>query len=172
MLTAARLSAAFPVISAAARPDTSESAAFHLTDGGYWDNSGIVSAIEWLEAAQPARKDRVVFIEIRSSPPRGEHVPENASWLLGLTAPLRTLVGVRYEGQPYRNASALDTYRALWRQRHGTDLPHVVFDLKDDRLPLTWNLGDAAPARLTDAWRRSDVQAQVDVLRSLLDAAR
>jgi Dyp-type peroxidase family len=172
MLTAARLAAAFPFISAAARPDTGSRAAFHLTDGGYWDNSGIVSALEWLEAAQPARPERVVFVEIRSSSARQPHGPDNASWLLELTAPLRTLVGVRYEGQPYRNAAALESFRDLWKARHGVDLPHVVFDLRDDRLPLTWNLGKAAPAQLEAAWKRADVQEQVESLRALLTTAR
>jgi hypothetical protein len=167
MLTAARLSAAFPLVSAAARPDTSGAAAFHVTDGGYWDNSGIVAAIEWLEALDPP-PERVIFVEVRSSPPRGDQVPENASWLLQLTAPLRTLVGVRYDGQPFRNESAIQTYAALWQARHGRALDRVIFELGDDRLPLTWNLGRAAPAQLTTAWRRRDVQAELEKLRALL----
>jgi hypothetical protein len=170
MLTAARLSAAFPVVSAAARPDTHDRSAFHVTDGGYWDNSGIVAAIEWLEAAKPASPDRVVFVEVRSSPRRKAPVPEDASWLLQLIAPLRTLVGVRYDGQPFRNESALATYARLWEERHGVPLERVIFELNDDRLPLTWNLGHAAPAQLTAAWRRSDVQATVEKLRTLLAA--
>ena len=168
MLTAARLSAAFPLVSAAARPDTHERSAFHVTDGGYWDNSGIVAAIEWLEAAKPPSPERVVFVEVRSSPRRKTPTPENASWLLQLSAPLRTLIGVRYEGQPFRNESALETYARLWEQRHGAPLARVIFDLNDDRLPLTWNLGHAAPAQLSAAWRRSDVQAQVERMRTLL----
>jgi Dyp-type peroxidase family len=172
MLTAARLSAAFPLVSAAARPDTGDAAAFHVTDGGFWDNSGIVAAIEWLEAARPASPDRVVFVEVRSSSPRRTHIPENASWLLQLSAPLRTLIGVRYEGQPFRNESALETYSRLWQHRHGTPLARVTFELNDDELPLTWNLGHAAPARLRAAWQRHDVQAEVDRLRALLAAPR
>ena len=108
LLTAARLSSAFPFISPAARPTTDDHTAYHLVDGGYWDNSGIVSAIEWLDAAQPIRPERVVFIEIRSSPRAARPEPENPSWLFELTAPLRTLINVRYQGQPYRNKSALD----------------------------------------------------------------
>ena len=168
MLTAARLSAAFPLVSAAARPDTNEPAAFHVTDGGYWDNSGIVAAIEWLEAVGPTLPERVVFIEVRSSTRRSDPAAEDASWLLQLTAPLRTLIGVRYDGQPFRNEWALDNYSRQWRLRYSTPFDRVVFDLGDDRLPLTWNLGHAAPAQLTEAWHRSDVQAEVKKLRALL----
>ena len=169
LLTAARLSAAFPFISPAARPDNGARAAFHVVDGGYWDNSGIVSAIEWLNAAQPTRPDRVVFIEIRSSPPAARHEPEDRSWLLALTAPVRTLVGVRYQGQPYRNAAALAQYRELWQARHNLDLPHLVFELRDERVPLTWNLGKAVPSQLENAWNRTDNQRSVEILRELLN---
>jgi hypothetical protein len=170
MLTAARLSAAFPFVSAAARPATDDPAAFHVTDGGYWDNSGIVAAIEWLDAVGPTVPERVVFIEVRSSTRRSDHTPENPSWLLQLTAPLRTLIGVRYDGQPFRNEWALDNYARLWRQRYGTPFDRVVFNLGDEALPLTWNLGQAAPARFSAAWDRSDVQAEVARLKALLSA--
>ena len=88
--------------------------------------------------------------------------------MLQLTAPLRTLIGVRYDGQPFRNEWALDNYSRLWRLRYSTPFDRVVFDLGDDRLPLTWNLGQTAPAQLAAAWRRSDVQAEVEKLRALL----
>jgi hypothetical protein len=170
LLTAARLSAAFPFVSPAARPDTDTPAAYHVVDGGYWDNSGIVSAIEWLEAAEPRRPDRVIFIEIRSSAQIVPPAPQNPSWLFGLTAPFRTLVSVRYEGQPSRNASALEQYSKLWEARHQRSLPHVVFELGDDRVPLTWNLGKAGPTLLEAAWRRRCNQQQLDHLKDLLKA--
>lgn len=63
--TAARLSATFPYVSSAARiPAEFAPYAFHFVDGGYFDNDGTSSVIEflmhafgrgpWLESEQPA----------------------------------------------------------------------------------------------------------------------
>ena len=57
VLTAARLSATFPYVTPIARARWDEDHAgeyelptAHLGDGGYFDNSGIVTAIEWIQA--------------------------------------------------------------------------------------------------------------------------
>src|SRR5206468_4234525 len=51
--TAARLSATFPLVTPVARPriDDDRSRVFHAADGGYYDNYGVASAIEWLRDA-------------------------------------------------------------------------------------------------------------------------
>lgn len=96
MTTAARLSATFPLISPTARPGPSrnaESAGYslpgpefwplfprggnylHAVDGGYYENSGIVAAVEWLDEAfsemvhngEPLPK-QVLFIELNAFP--------------------------------------------------------------------------------------------------------
>jgi glycerophosphoryl diester phosphodiesterase len=46
--TAARLSAAWPYVSPAARANV-RGAAPHLVDGGYYDNYGVASLVEWLD---------------------------------------------------------------------------------------------------------------------------
>src|SRR5262249_40820698 len=46
--TAARMSATFPWVSPMARPtDGDDVTRLHLGDGGYYDNSGVLSAIQW-----------------------------------------------------------------------------------------------------------------------------
>jgi hypothetical protein len=83
LLTAARLSATFTYISPAARlpfedAQGSMQNAYHFVDGGYYDNDGTNSAIEFLKAASqasdsnkstfnPSRPLRVLLIEIRNS---------------------------------------------------------------------------------------------------------
>jgi hypothetical protein len=51
--TAARLSASFPYVAPAARPDMNGpyADAFHFVDGGYYDNFGVVSLAAWLDEA-------------------------------------------------------------------------------------------------------------------------
>ena len=50
--TAARLSATFPYVSSASRiPKKFASFGYHFVDGGYYDNDGTASVIEFLESA-------------------------------------------------------------------------------------------------------------------------
>ncbi len=76
LLTAARLSATFTYVSPAARLPFEDAQgsfqnAYHFVDGGYYDNDGTNSAIEFLKAASPAFSPRhplrVLLIEIRNS---------------------------------------------------------------------------------------------------------
>ncbi|GEP41108.1 hypothetical protein BGE01nite_03990 [Brevifollis gellanilyticus] len=95
MLTAARLSATFPLISPAARPAISDGkgnglilpgtenagvfpvggSLHHAVDGGYFENSGMVGALEWLDEAlttlsKAGRElpDEVMVIELAAFP--------------------------------------------------------------------------------------------------------
>jgi hypothetical protein len=55
-VTAARLSSTYPWITPVARPEPSTGpkvAGEHLSDGGYFDNFGIVTLAEWLDAVMP-----------------------------------------------------------------------------------------------------------------------
>ncbi len=76
LLTAARLSASFTYVSPATRIPFENSQgnmqnAYHFVDGGYYDNDGTNSAIEFLEAASgafsPQHPLRVLLIEIRNT---------------------------------------------------------------------------------------------------------
>lgn len=90
LATAAQLSAAFPYVSsAAAFPRPPEERSAHFVDGGYYDNDGTVSAIEFLRAAldgskamkggpkSPAPMLRILLVEIRNSldPSNPNHIP-------------------------------------------------------------------------------------------------
>jgi hypothetical protein len=79
LATAAQLSAVFPYVSSQARVPLaldSASNSVHFADGGYYDNDGTATAIEFLRYAltakeandkSPAGKVRVLLIEIRNS---------------------------------------------------------------------------------------------------------
>jgi hypothetical protein len=76
--TAARLSATFPYVSPICRNDSDvPQKNFHVADGGYFDNFGVFTAIQWLNQSvlpysatgeKPLNIKRVLLVEIRSFP--------------------------------------------------------------------------------------------------------
>jgi hypothetical protein len=104
LVTAAQMSATFPYISSAARaPKAADAHSVHFVDGGYYDNDGTASVLEFLRyaLARPeemqraerqlqqkiyerlnAHKLRIVLVEIRNSPdPEVEESAENTEAL-------------------------------------------------------------------------------------------
>jgi glycerophosphoryl diester phosphodiesterase len=74
VVTATRLSAAWPYVSPAARADV-DGTAPHLVDGGYYDNYGIASLVEWLDEElerekreeTPADIKKVLVVQIHAA---------------------------------------------------------------------------------------------------------
>lgn len=131
-VSAARLSATFPYVTPvarAARPDGSLEGleSWHIADGGYFDNFGMVSAIRWLtllppEALEPF--ETVLFLQIDAfpegcpvPPPDTEEAtsPEvrRKSWFDALVAPIATLARVRTSTQASRSQLELGLLERL-----------------------------------------------------------
>jgi hypothetical protein len=163
LVTAARLASGFPYVSPMPRPGTDDAAAYHFTDGGFWDNSGVLPAIDWIDDAGPGLK-KVLLIEVRTSPQTQRQPPEKRPWTLEAFGPLRALVQVRYDGHAARTESALEQFM----RTHPVE--RVIFDLQDPDISFTWNLGRADIRRIEDAWNRPDIQAQVARVRAYLAA--
>jgi Patatin-like phospholipase len=153
VVTAARLSASFPYVSPAARAAVAGPES-HLVDGGYYDNYGISSLVEWLDHELRTNQDikEVLIIEVRGSPsPPGytyadaEECPPKPSaeveerrssrgWFYQFTAPLRTVLGVRSTGQRAHNDLELDLLVDKWDEQdeeneqnnRGAPEPHSV----------------------------------------------
>jgi hypothetical protein len=71
--TAARLSATFPFVTPAPRIRRGDVFAdqYHVVDGGYYDNYGVATLIEWLDQAMKdaeSKPSRVLILQIRGSP--------------------------------------------------------------------------------------------------------
>jgi len=109
--TAARLSATFPYVSPATRiiQTNVQTPDFHAVDGGYGDNFGMASLVDWLESALTSAPDsatlpRILIVEIRASAVGAIPKPDGSRGLLfQLTHPLKVLLAVWGNGQLSRN---------------------------------------------------------------------
>ncbi|MCB1037433.1 MAG: hypothetical protein KDD47_26620, partial [Acidobacteria bacterium] len=140
VLTAARLSATFPYVTPMARavgPNQSEDGlpSIHMADGGYYDNFGVMAALEWLLKLCPKdearaclldRFERIALIEINPFAPPGqllEYPPEaecesaDGSWKRAFTGPIETILNVRTSSQRSRNGLELELLRRALLQR-------------------------------------------------------
>jgi hypothetical protein len=171
--TAARLSATFPYVTPAARmlrndSTHSKDARFyrpepHAVDGGYYDNYGMASLLDWLDnglQAIPARP-KILIVEIRAAPVGKQGRPRSSSYgtLFQLTNPLITLANVRGTGQLSHNA--LD--ENLMNRIYSPKICEATFEFSStDALgcprnePLNWHLTPNDIRALQYAWQNSD----------------
>jgi Patatin-like phospholipase len=166
--TAARLSATFPYVSPISRPSAPVKEPFHLADGGYVDNEGMVSALEWLRhlvalrGSLPAGTsfDRVLLVRIVPFPPEAqEDAFSRLGWLQMFSGPIDTMMNVRSTSQVERNQIALQLTEDVLKARQGQpELRVAQFQFRnapDDKKgpPLSWRLSLTQKAAVKSAWR-------------------
>jgi Dyp-type peroxidase family len=168
IVTAARLAATFPYVTPVTRARL-DRPAYHLTDGGFWDNFGVVAAIEWLKRAAPALASRdVMLIEIRSSPEGQAAAPEERAWTYELAGPLHAMNRVRVNAQRVRNDFEISLLRDLWSSSGSPRLSHAVFKLSDPEAKLSWRLGRRDIQRVRNAWSLGGNQTALAAVRTFL----
>lgn len=154
--TAARLSATFPWVSPNPRMVFEKSPmGVHLADGGYYDNSGILSAIQWLRQAAAAIGDHpVLFVVIDSGqgePPTGQ----SWSWQRQAIGPIETLLSVRDSSQVSRAKVELELALNELRNHDRIDIQEYDMLYPPDPLtPLNWHLTDEQKERIHGAWSK------------------
>jgi hypothetical protein len=182
VVTAARLSATFPYVTATSRANVAKGSTFHLADGGYFDNFGITSAVEWILQAtstEPSSSQRsagiqdmfqgrrLLLVEIMASPKQDnsspEKVEENLSgalwdWTNQAIAPISTLVNVRTTGQAEHNEVALKMLNDL--QPAGMKFLRVQFPFYEANAPLSWHLTQPQRASIGASWGNQASQLQ------------
>lgn len=153
--TAARLSATFPFVSPAARPDTPDHAAEHVVDGGYYDNYGVFSLLDWLEdgllelqaQGKPLPKTVRIFI-IESLLEDSKEEEKARGWFFQSFAPVVSLYNVREGGQRTNAERRLGNFRRYWNTIANREMV-VVEDKKWNynpsaescrNQPLSWKL--------------------------------
>ncbi len=158
VVTAARLSAAFPYISPEPRPegDDAASAGYHLADGGYYDNSGIAVALDmveqWLASTPHPAVTKIALVEIRAAGLADRAPGVRADSLSNeLTGPLETLYNVRSTSQRERSEDAINLARKGWNSAYQVRMEHFLFRLTNDQ-PLSWHLSHDDVALIEDHW--------------------
>ena len=193
--TAARLSATFSFVSPAVRTDVSDKGKSetrtvwrqHIVDGGYYDNFGIASALDWLQPVLEARRDgkpglnfsRVLIVQLRGFAEKaaGEIKPSRGA-KAALIGPLDALFNIREGVAVSRNLIDVDRFVTYWnRQLAGkVKLASVDFapDTKETAGPLSWHLSKADIKNLQQSWGDGDGSAgwKPGIRKSWCQAAR
>ena len=170
LVTAARLSATFPYVSPAARPDIS-GPQIHVVDGGYTDNYGMATLIAWLDEALSAPGNpahRVLIIEIRASPPASE-VPALhwRGWPFQSYAPISAMLDVRDTGQLSRNEEEREILRRLAAVCN-VDIQDAVFEYPPANAPLSWHLSPNDQNQIETVWTSTAVTSSRKIVRDFL----
>jgi hypothetical protein len=173
LVTAARLSATFPYVSPAARPDI-PGTQVHAVDGGYTDNYGMATLIAWLDEALRAPGNpvhRVLIIEIRASPPAVEPPPLSwRGWPFQAYAPISAMLNVRDTGQLPRNQEELQILRRFAASCN-IDIEDSVFEYPPEDAPLSWHLSPNDKKEIENIWIQPDAEKHKQEVRAFLAVA-
>ncbi|HYZ83525.1 MAG TPA: patatin-like phospholipase family protein [Bryobacteraceae bacterium] len=163
-VTAARLSATFPFVTPAARPDTPDEPGFHIVDGGYYDNYGVTTAVEWLEEALQSSEGvtDVLFLRLHGASTKANaDAPKSRGWFFQFLAPLKTMLSVRTSGQKAHGLLQFELLCKRWKAR-GVNIESVVFEFDRDRTagdpPLSWHLSPKDRVEIEHDWHRQSPQ--------------
>jgi hypothetical protein len=171
--TAARLSASFPFVAPIPKPRIGEYAV-HVADGGYYDNGGMLSVVEWarraFEFTRPDRARKMLVIDIRVIEP-AEEPKERAGWIYATIGPIVTLFTVRGSSQVSRN----DVELKLLTDLLGKDqfvIQRAEFPL-NLKTSLSWHLPQSEKDEIESYWRDNPVAMKSrDEIREFLRAAK
>ena len=185
--TAARMSATFPFLAPAARPrpPLKKAIGTPLVDGGYADNFGMATLMEWVFEARvrSSRLRRVLVIQIRAAPEATQLLPSGEvgrSWLYQIYAPLEAMLSVWSNGQSARNDAQFELLQRAWKSarpdaRADDEITTVTFELKTpkehaDSRPLSWHLTRGQREDIQWSWQdaKADGRAWHEVRRFLL----
>lgn len=159
--TAARLSATFPWISPVSRAQISDAPAnsrFHMADGGYYDNEGLVTALEGIEETMPllvreGRRSRVILLRILASPAGDVAASSDGKgWIHSVAGPLLALSNVRTASQRARNDQDVERFQSALKSRD-FELVVVTFTLTT-AASMSWQLTLSEKTSISAEWAK------------------
>jgi hypothetical protein len=166
VVTAARLSATFPYVTPMAQPMLASGRrvvpGFHVADGGYYDNFGVFSALEWLDHVRgDFRKmngTNVLLIQIEAFTREEPGQPKGRwGYVEQAGAPISALMTVRTAAQIGRNEAEIEHFKESWKQEiPNSSFDPIVFSFKSadstSQTPLSWHLTSAQQKDIDASW--------------------
>ena len=162
--SAVRLSATFPYATPAARAHRDDKsdlsqAEYHVVDGGYYDNYGMATLVEWLDKdLEKSAVDitELMVIRIHSMPVGMERSPSGSRGFFFQTGvPVVALDNVRGAGQLSHSKVEFELLQKRWRERAGRrmEIELATFEYPNDDAPLSWHLTEKQKQAIENAWR-------------------
>ena len=162
-VTAARLSATFPYVTPVCRtnlPDDVPFAGRHIADGGYFDNFGVFTTLEWLKeiifanGENPLKIKNLLMLELNGfpqSPPDNGANPENG-FKASLLGPLLAILNVRTSTQVARNRAEVDSFINRYGNKINVKQVEVRYPKVEVEPPLSWKLTRNQKESIRDSW--------------------
>jgi hypothetical protein len=145
IVTAARLSATFSYISPICRgqvvdldgkkSNSQNVPNYHMADGGYFDNSGIFTMVEWLDKWLDKFNDpsldpgfqKVIFLEINAFPKPQRKLPKDGGgWAMAILGPLKAIFSVRNSTLDSRNSVEIELIQEKEKsQKRQIEISHI-----------------------------------------------
>jgi hypothetical protein len=163
--TAVRLSASFPYVAPAARPDVRSPMApdYHFVDGGYYDNYGINSLLGWLDDAfqddtnLPAQMPNILILQITAFDAGADKKPTEHGWGFQITAPILAVLEMRDTAQKVRDLSELRLFAKYYQSKQ---VPVKVWTAQFGfsgnkpcaQPPLSWKLDKPQMGCIAEGW--------------------
>src|SRR5262245_59332370 len=176
MVTAARLSATFPYVTPVSRawPDTEARSAQHIADGGYYDNTGMLTALEGLGEvlrANPGRYQHrpVGVLRLAAFPDfQGRPIRDRSTWYQAI-APLVTQFSVLRAAQVDRMNTELEHFTSYWCSQ-GIEVALFTFQFRRDAPPLTCSFTPSQRRTIAAEWLSEANQAALRRLVAVMSA--
>lgn len=160
-VTAARVSATFPFVTPVSRPEHVEaSQSYHMADGGYYDNYGIVSVTEFLRQAIPHSSIKhILLIQIDDGlPSESVRGATQRGQFFQIVAPIKTLLNVRDTSQRARNDLDVKLLTSYVEAR-GATLCVARFTFPT-AAPLSWHLTREQLSDIDNGWKNSGIAGE------------
>jgi hypothetical protein len=160
IVTAVRLAASFPYVAPAARPQGRD-AEYHVIDGGYYDNYGVASAVQWIDEAFTAMEPsdlggqipNVLMIQIRSFPRDAQIEPKFRGWFFQTHAPITGLLSERVTAQMVRDRNdLLMLQRRWWGPNREPRIRFATFEFPGGDAPLSWKMNASQTQAIQRHW--------------------
>jgi hypothetical protein len=130
-------------------------------DGGYYDNYGMSTLVEWLDDAlaedtlSGSKKIKsMLVLQLHGAPVGGGDdfgKSRNRGWFFQAFAPFLTLNNVRGAGQIAHNDLELLQLQAKWFDQ-GVPIHSVTFEYPNDDGPLSWHLTATQQNNIWNIW--------------------